>query len=99
MWYSIYCEDKKNSLDLRMKTRESHLEQLKLLLDQGRILIAGPCPAIDNEDPGEHGFTGSLIVADFPSIQEAREWAKNDPYYIAGVFESVTVKPFKKVFP
>jgi len=99
MWYSIYCEDKKNSLDLRMKTRESHLEKLKLLLDQGRILIAGPCPAIDSEDPGEHGFTGSLIVAKFPSIQEAKEWAKNDPYYIAGVFESVTVKPFKKVFP
>ena len=78
-----------------MKTRESHLEELKVLLDQGRILIAGPCPAIDDES-GKHGFTGSLIVADFPSIQEAREWAKNDPYYIAGVFESVTVKPFKK---
>ena len=99
MWYSIYCEDKKNSLDLRMKTRETHLEKLKLLLDQGRILIAGPCPAIDNEDPCEHGFTGSLFVAEFSSIQEARKWAENDPYYIAGVFESVTVKPFKKVFP
>ena len=93
------CEDKPGTLKLRKQTREAHLARLNALNDEGRILIAGPCPAIDSEDPGEAGFTGSLVVADFPSLADAQAWADDEPYLAAGVYESVVVKPYKKVLP
>ena len=99
MWYVIYSEDVENSLPLRKQTRAAHLERIQLLVDQGRVLVAGPCPAIDSEDPGEAGFTGSLVIADFNSIEEAQQWADTDPYAIAGVYQKVVVKPYKKVLP
>ena len=89
MWYVIYSEDVENSLALRKQTRAAHLERIQLLVDQGRVLVAGPCPAIDSEDPGEAGFTGSLVIAEFSSLEEAQKWADTDPY----------VKPYKKVLP
>lgn len=99
MWYAFICEDKPGTLELRKQTREAHLDRLRALNDEGRILIAGPCPAIDSEDPGEAGFTGSLVVADFPSLADAQAWADDEPYLAAGVYESVVVKPYKKVLP
>ncbi|MBL4910004.1 MAG: YciI family protein [Alteromonadaceae bacterium] len=99
MYYMIYSEDIENSLALRLSVREQHLARLKELEQQGRLLVAGPCPAIDNEDPGEAGFTGSLIIATFNSLEEAKKWASNDPYIDAGVYQNVTVKPYKKVLP
>jgi len=99
MFYLIYSEDVENSLALRMSVREQHLARLRVLQDQGRLLIAGPCPAIDNENPGDAGFTGSLIVAEFNNITDAQAWADNDPYIDAGVYKKVTVKPYKKVLP
>jgi uncharacterized protein YciI len=99
MWYVIYSEDVENSLPMRKQARPAHLERLQALADQGRVLAAGPCPAIDSEDPGEAGFTGSLVILDFDSIEQAKEWAAADPYMSAGVYKSVTVKPYKKVFP
>ncbi len=99
MWYAFICEDTPNSLALRKQTREAHLARLHTLQDQGRLLLAGPCPAIDGEDPGDAGFTGSLVVAEFSSLDEANAWAAEEPYLSAGVYASVTVKPFKKVLP
>ena len=99
MWYVIYAEDVDNSLDLRMAARPAHLDRIKHLVDQGRILVAGPTPAIDSEDPGPAGFTGSLIIAQFDSLTDAQVWADTDPYVEAGVFKSVVVKPYKKVLP
>ena len=99
MFYLIYSEDVENSLALRMSVREQHLARLRELQSQGRLLIAGPCPAIDNEDPGEAGFTGSLIVAEFVDLVAAHAWADKDPYIDAGVYKKVTVKPYKKVLP
>ena len=99
MWYVIIGKDIENSLQLRIKTRDSHLARLNDLSDQGRILIAGPNPSIDNENPGKAGFSGSLIIAEFKSIEEAKDWANEDPYTQVGVFEEVIVKPFKKVLP
>jgi uncharacterized protein YciI len=99
MWYVIYCEDVENSLPLRKQTRAAHLERIQLLVDQGRILVAGPCPVIDSKDPGEAGFTGSLIIAEFSSLSAAQQWADADPYTLAGVFKKVTVKPYIKVLP
>jgi len=99
MWYVIYCEDVEDSLPLRKQTRAAHLERIQLLVDQGRILVAGPCPAIDSKDPGEAGFTGSLIIAEFDSLSAAQQWADGDPYTLAGVFKKVTVKPYIKVLP
>lgn len=99
MWYVIYCEDVENSLPLRKQTRAAHLERIQLLVDQGRILVAGPCPAIDSKDPGEAGFTGSLIIAEFDNLSAAQQWADGDPYTLAGVFKKVTVKPYIKVLP
>ena len=99
MWYVIYSEDVENSLPLRKQTRAAHLERIQLLVDQGRVLVAGPCPAIDSEDPGEAGFTGSLVIAEFNSLEEAQQWADTDPYAIAGVYKKVVVKPYKKVLP
>ncbi len=98
MWYAIICEDKPNSLSVRMQARPAHLEKLQQLKDEGRLLTAGPLPAIDNEDPEENGFTGSLIVAEFDSLADAQAWADNDPYSQQGVFSNVIVKPYKKVF-
>ncbi|WP_206485543.1 YciI family protein [Thalassotalea sp. G2M2-11] len=99
MYYLIYSEDVDNSLALRMKVRDKHLARLTELQQQGRLLVAGPCPAIDSENPGEAGFTGSLIIASFDNLAHAKSWADNDPYIAAGVYQNVTVKPYKKVLP
>ena len=99
MFYAIIAEDNKNSLELRKQTRPAHLARLEALKDEGRLLIAGPHPSIDSDDPGEAGFTGSLVVAEFASLQAAQDWANADPYLEAGVYANVKVKPFKKVLP
>jgi uncharacterized protein YciI len=99
MLYAIISQDVENSLQDRLATRPKHLERLTALQDQGRLILAGPHPAIDSEDPGESGFSGSLVVAEFKSVEEAQAWADSDPYIEAGVYANVTVKPFKKVFP
>ncbi len=99
MYYAILCEDVPNSLPLRQTARPAHLERLQQLLDQGRLLAAGPHPAADTEDPGEAGFTGSLIIAEFDSLEAATAWADSDPYVDAGVFQRVAVKPYKVVLP
>ena len=99
MWYAVISEDVDGSLPLRAGAREAHLARLRELAGQGRLLIAGPHPAIDSEDPGPAGFTGSLVVVDFPSLDAAREWADDDPYVEAGVYSKVVVKPFKLVLP
>ena len=99
MLYMIYGEDNPNSLDLRKTVRPAHLERLKSLQEMGRLVLAGPLPALDNTDPGPAGFTGSLIVAEFESLEAARAWADADPYVAAGVYANVTVKPFKRVLP
>ena len=95
----IYSEDIENSLSQRLATREKHLARLQELDQQGRLLIAGPLPAIDSENPGEAGFTGSLVVAEFDSLEQAKAWAKVDPYIEAGVYKQSIVKPYKKVLP
>ena len=99
MLYAIISTDTENSLEKRMSVRSKHIERLNLLKSEGRLVIAGPHPAIDNDDPGEAGFTGSLIIAQFDSLEEAESWANDDPYIESGVYESVIVKPFKKVLP
>ncbi len=99
MWYVIYARDVENSVGARRNARPDHLERLVDLLDQGRLLVAGPMPAIDSSDPGSAGFTGSMIVAEFESLEEAQQWADADPYITAGVYESVEVKPFIRVLP
>ena len=99
MLYTIIGEDVENSLEKRMEARPAHLERLQALQDQGRLITAGPNPAIDSEDPGPAGFSGSLIIAEFESLETAQAWADADPYVKAGVYANVTVKPFKKVFP
>lgn len=99
MWYAIISQDVDNSLPLRKGARADHLARLNQLKDQGRLLLAGPHPAVDSEDPGEAGFSGSLVVAEFPSLEEAKAWAETDPYVTAGVYASVQVKPFKPVLP
>lgn len=99
MYYAIISEDVANSLAQRKATRPAHLARLEALRDQGRLLVAGPHPAIDSEDPGEAGFTGSLVIAEFESLQAAQAWADADPYLAAGVYQKVTVKPYKKVLP
>jgi len=99
MWYAIICEDVPDSLQKRLSVRPAHVARLEELKRQGRLLLAGPLPAIDAEDPGAAGFTGSLIVADFRSLDEAKSWADADPYTGAGVFTRVTVKPFRKTLP
>lgn len=98
MWYAIICEDIEDSLTLRKQTRPAHLEYLQALQEQGKLLTAGPFPGIDSEDPGENGFSGSLLIVDFESLADASAWAEQDPYKLAGVFKHVTVKPYKKVF-
>lgn len=99
MWYAIIGEDNANSLEKRLAARPAHLERLKQLTEENRLLVAGPNPAIDSEDPGEAGFTGSIIIAAFDSLEAARQWASEDPYVAAGVYKNVTIKPFKKVLP
>ena len=99
MLYAIVGEDRADSLAARLAARPAHLERLKALQEEGRMILAGPCPAIDSPDPGPAGFTGSLIVAEFASLEAAKAWADADPYVAAGVYEKVSIKPFKKVFP
>jgi len=99
MLYAIISEDVPNSLALRQANRPAHLERLEQLKQQGRLLLAGPHPAIDSEDPGEAGFSGSLVVAEFDSLEQAQAWADIDPFVSAGVYQKVTVKPYKKVLP
>ncbi len=99
MYYAILCEDVDNSLPLRQGARPDHLARLQALADQGKLLAAGPHPALDTEDPGEAGFTGSLVIAEFSSLEAATSWAGADPYVNAGVFKNVTVKPYKLVLP
>ena len=98
MYYAIICEDQENSLSKRTMRGPAHIQRLQALEKQARILIAGPHPAVDSEDPGDKGFVGSLIVAEFNSLEQAEQWAKEDPYVNAGVYKKVTVRPFKKVF-
>lgn len=99
MWYAIYGTDVADSLERRLSARAAHLDRLRKLRDEGRLLLAGPFPAVDSNDPGPAGFTGSLIVAEFDSRSDAEHWANADPYIQAGVYASVTVKPFRKVLP
>lgn len=99
MWYAIEGYDVADALPRRQAARPAHLARLEALRDAGRLLLAGPCPAIDAEDPGPAGFSGSLIIAEFASIEEARAWAQADPYVEAGVYARVEVRPFRKVLP
>ena len=99
MLYAIISQDVEDSLEKRLQARPAHLERLNTLQNEGRLILAGPHPAIDSEDPGPAGFTGSLVVAEFSSLDAAQAWADADPYIAAGVYAQVTVKPFKKVFP
>ena len=99
MWYVITGTDTPDSLDKRLTARPAHLQRLIALQQAGRLLVAGPFPALDTEDPGVAGFSGSLIIADFDSLADAQSWANTDPYVMAGVYASVSVKPFKKVLP
>lgn len=99
MWYAIVSEDVPNSLPKRKKARTDHLARLETLKNEGRLLLAGPNPAVDAETPGDAGFTGSIVIAEFDSLEAAEQWAEADPYAAAGVYAQVSVKPFKKVLP
>lgn len=99
MWYAIISEDVENSLPLRKLHRPAHLARLEALAGEGRLLIAGPHPAVDSEEPGEAGFSGSLVVAEFGSLEEAQTWADQDPFALNKVYKKVVVKPYKKVLP
>ena len=99
MLYAVISQDVENSLERRMAVRPAHIERLNILKNEGRLILAGPHPAIDNNEPGEAGFTGSLVVAEFDSLADAQTWADADPYLASGAYESVVVKPFKKVLP
>ena len=99
MLYVIWAQDVVNSLENRMAARPDHVARLKQLVDQGRLIIAGPMPAVDSSDPGEAGMTGSMIVAEFTSLDAAKKWAQDDPYVAAGVYAEVSVNPYLKVLP
>lgn len=99
MWYAIIAEDVPNNLENRLKARPEHLNRLKELQNQGKLLLAGPFPAIDSNDPGTAGFSGSLIIAEFNDIEAAKTWANADPFVTAGVYNHVVVKPFRKTLP
>lgn len=99
MWYAIEGYDAEGALPKRLAARPAHLARLTALKDEGRLLLAGPCPAIDAEDPGEAGFSGSIVIAEFESLQAARAWAQADPYMETGAYERVEVRPFRKVLP
>ncbi|WBL73205.1 MULTISPECIES: YciI family protein [Serratia] len=98
MLYLIYAQDVPNSLENRLSVRPAHLARLQTLRDEGRLVVAGPNPAIDSNDPGSAGFSGSTVIAEFASLADAQAWAEQDPYVAAGVYADVTVKPFKQVF-
>ncbi|OEF10467.1 YciI family protein [Vibrio genomosp. F10] len=98
MWYVIFSTDIEHSLEKRLSVRPQHLARLESLKEEGRLLTAGPMPAIDSDNPAEAGFTGSTVIAEFNSLQDAQQWADADPYIEAGVYANVIVKPFKKVF-
>ncbi|WPE17600.1 YciI family protein [Candidatus Thioglobus autotrophicus] len=99
MLYAVISQDVENSLEKRLSVRPAHIERLNLLKNEGRLILAGPHPAIDNNDPGAAGFTGSLVVAEFECLADAQAWANADPYMASGAYASVIVKPFKKVLP
>lgn len=99
MLYTIVAEDVEDSLDKRLGARPAHLDRLHKLRDEGKLIVAGPNPLADSEDPGSAGFSGSVIIAEFDSLQTAQQWAEADPYLDAGVYKTVSVKPFKKVLP
>ncbi|MBJ6977717.1 YciI family protein [Luteimonas sp. MC1895] len=99
MWYAIEGRDGAGVLDRRAASRGAHLARLQLLRDEGRLLVAGPCPAVDADDPGPAGFSGSIVIARFDSLEDARAWADADPYVAAGVYASVEVRPFRRVLP
>jgi uncharacterized protein YciI len=99
MWYAVISEDHEGTLDKRLAARPAHVARLTALRDEGRLLIAGPHPAVDSPDPGPAGFTGSLVVVEFDSLEDAQAWANEDPYIAAGVYANVTVKPFNLVLP
>ena len=99
MLYAIIAEDKAGTLDKRLAARLADVERLLALQAEGRLILAGPCPAIDSPDPGPAGFTGSIIIAEFASLEAARTWADADPYIAAGVYDKVVIKPFKKALP
>lgn len=99
MWYAIEGHDAADVLAARQSARPQHLARLEELRDQGRLLLAGPCPAIDAEDPGPAGFSGSIVIAEFPALEDARAWAEADPYVAAGVYARVEVRPFRKTLP
>ena len=99
MWYAILSEDVDESLPLRAKARSAHIARIEALVEEGRLLVAGPHPAVDSNEPGAAGFTGSLVIAEFPTLEDAQAWADTDPFVDAGVYRNVTVKPFKVVLP
>jgi len=99
MLYAFISQDAADTLEKRIAARPEHVKRLEQLRDEGRLILAGPHPAIDSDEPGPAGFTGSLVVAEFDSLEDARHWADADPYVSAGVYERITVKPFKKVLP
>lgn len=99
MYYVFICEDIDNSLELRMQHRPAHRARLEALVEEGRMMLAGPMPAIDSEDPGPAGFTGSVIIAEFDSLEDARKWGDEEPFLKAGVYQSMVVKPFLKTMP
>lgn len=99
MYYSLVCEDIESSLELRKANRSTHLARLETLTNEGRLLLAGANPAIDNEDPGPAGYTGSIIIAEFESLEAAQQWADDEPFLKCGVYKNVTVKPFRKALP
>ena len=98
MFYVIYAEDTADSLEKRLSVRPAHLARLQLLQDEGRLLTAGPMPAVDSSDPGAAGFSGSTVIAEFESLEASQAWAEADPYVAAGVYDNVKVRPYKKVF-
>jgi uncharacterized protein YciI len=99
MWYVIHASDREDSLEARLAARPEHIERLQGLIEQGRLLVAGPMPNIDSPDPGPAGFSGSTVIAEFDSLDDARQWAGDDPYVAAGVYEYVDVRPFIKALP
>lgn len=99
MWYAVEGYDAPDALPRRVAARPAHLARLTALLDEGRLLLAGPCPAIDAEDPGPAGFSGSIVIAEFDSLETAQAWANADPYTLQGVYARVEVRPFRKVLP
>ena len=99
MWYVILCQDQLNSLQKRLENRKAHRERLSSLQTEGRLLVAGPFPNLDTSEPGEEGYSGSMIVAEFNSLEDAKKWADNDTYVLSGVYKNFEVKPFIKVLP